>query len=299
MFFSTVLLLSLSSQVSAFTRPYLHHPTHQVSVSSRRSISSNTALWFRSSTVSLDVSEATKRNVDTLQEWAQECGVQTVEGLRIVQTAPSINNPDGQDYHLVTKQDIEANTPVICVPQYLTLSSADISQELGGNLEAAESALESSDRLPLFRLIVKILSEVQAGDTSPFYPWLNALPRRFNNGVAMTEACFECLPPYASYLASQERYTFEIFLQAMQKGYLELSTEILEDIPLLQWAYNVALTRHQINWNQEDQVDKIIAPLADMLNHASFPNCEIQFDEEGNAYVVASQDPLLSLSLQK
>ena len=250
-----------------------------------------TALGYRSSIATIDVAEtAQRRNVDALPEWAQSCGAEMVAGLRVVQTAPSINNPDGQDFHLKTTEPIAADTPVIYIPRFLTLSSADISQELGGNLEAAENALESADRLPLFRLLVKILSEVEQGDASPFEPWLNALPRRFHNGVAMTAACFECLPPYASYLASQERYTFEIFVQALREGYLELSADTLQDTNLLQWAYNVALTRHQMTWDADGNVQKIIAPVADLLNHATWSNCAVQFDDEGNAYVTATQD---------
>lgn len=282
-----ILILSSTSSrhdVSAFTFT-LSTRTTNPSVST-------TALGFRSTTVTLEIAEATKRDVHVsrLLDWCQSVGAETVDGLRIEQTAPSINNPDGQDYHLETTVDIAADGPVMYIPRFLTLSSADISDEMGGNLEATEMTLESSDRLPLFRLLVKILSEVEAGDASPYYPWLNALPRRFNNGVAMTDACFECLPPYASYLASQERYTFEIFLKAMREGYLELGTEILQDTDMLQWAYNVALTRHQLNWKSQTEAEKVIAPLADMLNHASYPNCYVQFDEDGNAYIMASKD---------
>ena len=273
-------LVASTAHVSAFTARSSSDPSR----------GSRTVLGYRSSTASIDISETTQRQVGTLREWAESCGVQTVPGLRVDQTAPSINNPDGQDYHLVTKEPIAANTPVMSIPKFMTLSSSDVVDELGGNLEAAENALESADRLPLFRLLVQILSQVEAGDSSPFLPWLEALPRRFNNGVAMTDACFECLPPYASYLASQERSTFEIFLQALREGYLELSDETLQDVPLLTWAYNIALTRHQLNYKADGELEKIIAPLADMLNHASFPNCAIQYDDDGNVYVMATED---------
>lgn len=279
-----LLLARHNANVSAFT-------TSSAQVLSRQTpTSTRTSLGYRSSVVTIDVSETTQRQVGSLQDWATACGVQTAEGVRVTQTSPSINNPDGQDYHLETTQAIAADTPVLCVPKFMTLSSADVPEALGGNLEATENALESADRLPLFRLLVQILSQVEAGDASSFLPWFEALPRRFNNGVAMTDACFECLPPYASYLSSQERSTFEIFLKALREGYLELSNDTLQDISLLTWAYNVALTRHQVNWNQEGELDKIIAPMADMLNHASFPNCDIQYDEEGNVYVMATED---------
>lgn len=55
------------------------------------------------------------------------------------------------------------------------------------------------EKLPLFRVFFKILSEFQAGENSAWYPWLNSLPRIYNTGASMTYACFDCLPPYAAY----------------------------------------------------------------------------------------------------
>ena len=50
--------------------------------------------------------------------------------------------------------------------------------------------------------MVKILSEYDAGTNSPWYPWLASLPKQFYNGVSMTDACYDCLPPYAGWLVS-------------------------------------------------------------------------------------------------
>lgn len=239
----------------------------------------------------VDISEASPRNVAPLQEWANQAGIQTIQGVQVTQSPLGHNNPDGQDYTLMTTQDIAAQTPILYVPAQVTLSSTDTVDQLGGNLQAAENALERADRLPLFRLVVKILSEYEKGLDSPWSPWLDALPRRFNNGVAMTDACFGCLPPYASYLAAQERSTFDIFYDALQERYLELTEETLDNRPLLQWAYNVALTRHQITHNAATgDLEKNIAPMADMINHASFPNCLIQYDDQGNCVVTTTTD---------
>lgn len=38
------------------------------------------------------------------------------------------------------------------------------------------------DKLPLFRVFFKILSEFQMGENSPWYSWLNSLPRIYNTG---------------------------------------------------------------------------------------------------------------------
>ena len=53
-------------------------------------------------------------------------------------------------------------------------------------------------------------------------------------------------------------------------------------------AYNVALTRFQEVWVPTRA--KLIAPMADMLNHSAEPNCEITFDEMGNCQVLAMYD---------
>ncbi len=114
---------------------------------------------------------------------------------------------DGSDYQLVTQSPIPGGSTVIYVPAEVVLSSERVVSEFGGSLQQAENVLVQMDkgtkaRLPLFRLMVKILAEYDAGPDSPFYPWLNSLPRQFYNGVSMTEACFACLPPYAGWLVS-------------------------------------------------------------------------------------------------
>ena len=130
---------------------------------------------------------------------------------------------------------------------------------------ASENALANlgeTNRLPLFRLMVKILVEYENGDQSPYYPWLNALPRLFFNGVAMTDACFDCLPPYVSWLSQKERNNYAKFLNALRKGYSPLSQQTIDNDQLIKWAYNVALTRHQVVVAGKE---KKITPLADMV----------------------------------
>ena len=222
-------------------------------------------------------------------------GVQSFDGIQLMQTpANQYTNLDGQDATMVYtgQQTMQAGTTLIQVPQSLCFCSTKLIKELGGNLEATENALaqysDASERLPLFRLMVKVLTEVEQSQ-SKFQPWLNAAPRRFYNGVAMTQACFECLPPYAAFLARKERETYESFSNALRNGYLELSQETLADEALIQWAYNVALTRHQKVLSQNGQVEKKIAPLVDMINHSSYPNAAVQYDLMGNCRVVATK----------
>ena len=114
---------------------------------------------------------------------------------------------DGSDYQLITQSPIPAGSTVIYTPGDVVLSSNSVVNEFGSSLQQAESVLVQIDmgtqaRLPLFRLMVKILSEYDAGSNSPWYPWLASLPKQFYNGVSMTDACYDCLPPYAGWLVS-------------------------------------------------------------------------------------------------
>ncbi len=148
--------------------------------------------------------------------------------------------------------------------------------------------VDSYYRLPLFRLMVRILLEWEKGEDSVYFPWLNSLPRQFYNGASMTKRCFECLPPYAGWLASNERINYGHFNMALKQGYVPLSTETIMNREAVKWAYNVALTRYQEVYQPGRA--KLIAPMADMLNHAAEPNCEISFDYEGNCQVTALYD---------
>ena len=128
--------------------------------------------------------ETAQRAVYGMENWALQCGVQKAGGVEIW-------SGDGMDWQMITNENIAAGTPVFFVPAGMVLSSNAVEQEFGGQLEAAENALVQMEqglaqRLPLFRLMVKILAEYEKGEESPFYPWLNSLPRQFFNGVAMT-----------------------------------------------------------------------------------------------------------------
>lgn len=136
--------------------------------------------------------------------------------------------------------------------------------------------------------MVKILAEYEKGQESPFYPWLNSLPRQYFNGVSMTDACFACLPPYAGWLASTERINYGHFAAALRYGYVPLDPNTLNDDTVVKWAYNVALTRFHEIWSPSRQ--KLIAPLVDFINHGAEANCEITVDQMGNFNVAALWD---------
>ena len=227
------------------------------------------------------------RDPYSMEEWATQYGLQKAEGVELY------SNDGGSDYQLVTQSGCGAGQTAICVPADIVLNSLSIQQEFGTSLQQAEAAVVQIDqgaeyRLPLFRLMVKILVEYEKGQESLYYPWLNSMPRQFFNGVSMTKACFNCLPPYAGWLTSTERINFTHFDAALRQVYGPLSRNTILNKKVVRWAYNVALTRFHEVWQPERA--KVIGPMADMLNHSSEPNCEIAVDYDGNVNVLALYD---------
>lgn len=223
--------------------------------------------------------ENVQRDVYTMVDWAANCGVQQAEGFEVT-------SYDGEDYLAVTQADLPAGTPVLCVPEGMCFSSYKATEEFGGAMTDAENQLASTDKrdkMALFRVFYKILSEYQKGEESPWYPWLNSLPRLYNTGASMTFACFECLPQYAASLALAERSTFVAFQKAID--FASYLSDDIKEVKILKWAYNVAITR-SIEYNGE----RMIAPMADMFNHGTETEVEISYDEEGNCMVYASRD---------
>lgn len=135
----------------------------------------------------INLSSSQERDVYTMVDWATMCGVQQAPGV-------GIYSNDGKDYFAATEADIPAGTPVVCVPSELVISSSKVAEEFGGSLYDAEQRLTRAGleaKIPLFRLYIKILYELQQGENSPYYTYLNSLPRSYNTGASMTFACFD------------------------------------------------------------------------------------------------------------
>jgi hypothetical protein len=228
----------------------------------------------------VSLGENAQRDVFSMSDWATNCGVQKADGFEIT-------SYDGQDYLAVTQQNMPAGSPVLFVPEGMVFSASKAAQEFGGALGECENQLGMAnlqEQIPLFRVFVKVLIEYEKGDASPWYPWLNSLPRQFYNGASMTQACFDCLPPYAAWLALTERVNLSNFKKAIQFAPLG-NPNIANDDEILKWAYNVAVTR-SIEWNG----DRCIAPMADYFNHGAETEVDISYDEGGNCVVYASRD---------
>jgi hypothetical protein len=227
----------------------------------------------------VNLSSSVERDVYTMADWAAGYGVQQAEGVQLT-------SYDGRDYFPMTQSYIPAGSPVMYVPSDLTFTSSKSLREFGASLSQCENQLIQAnlqDKVPLFRIFFKIVAEYEKGEESPWYPWLNSLPRIYNTGASMSYACFDCLPPYAAYLALSERQNFVNFQKAIRNG--PFSEEILKNVTVLKWAYNVALTR-SIDMGGE----RVIAPLADMFNHGAETEVEISVDGNGDCYAYASVD---------
>jgi len=89
-------------------------------------------------------------------------------------------------------------------------------------------------------------------------------------------------------LATNERNAYSRFVNAIRKGFMPLQPNTINDDKVVKWAYNVALTRFTEVWQPSRQ--KLIAPMADMINHSANPNVKISFDGNGNCSVDALVD---------
>jgi hypothetical protein len=179
----------------------------------------------------------------------------------------------------------------------MILSSNAVVQELGGRLYEAEDTLRGlgvTDQLREFYLMIKLLMEYERGTGSPWYPWLNALPRFFTNGASMTTFCFECLPPLAASLAMRER-TNLISMDVHKVPCLSEQTK--NNGALVRWAYQIACTRSfpandgtmDVLETTEDATDLRIVPIGDMFNHATNAEIDVSYDEYGNFCAYTNQ----------
>lgn len=227
----------------------------------------------------VDIDENASRDIGAMDEWATNCGVQRTDDFQLT-------SEDGVDWSVMTTQPLAEGSPVLSVPGNMILSATGARQELG-QVQAAEDLLGrlgDGDHFPQFYLFLKILTEYERGDESPWFPWLNSLPRLFNSGAAMTPFCYDCLPPLVASLAMEERVRFINFYQALKQADF-LSEETKQNRDLAKWAYNVVYTR-----SFEMYGETRIVPMADMFNHGTETEIDFSYDEEGNCIVYATRD---------
>lgn len=280
--FATIAVSCITAAASAF-QPIQSRPrsTHACNRSTARCTN-------RCFAAVVNIAENAPRDLRSMEEWADACGVQRSEGFQLTESGDGTTNGQGLDVSAMTAQDIPANSPVLFVPGQMILSSNNAVEEFG-RLEDAEQLIESSNassELRQYYLMLKILVEYEKGEDSPWYAWLNSLPRYYSNGASMTPFCYKCLPPLVASLAMKERSNLN-HLQVKRVPFL--SNDIKGNADLWKWAFQIVYTR---SFEANDGTgDLRIAPMADMFNHGSAETeVEIAYDEEGNCYAQTTRD---------
>ena len=181
------------------------------------------------------------------------------------------------------------------IPAGVCLSSSAVATELnamsnGGLAQAVDQLDRVGGRNSVadFYLFVKLLVEFEQQENSPFFPWLDSLPRLFFNSCSMTDFCYECLPPLVFSLSRLERVKFDNFKQVLDKVDL-VSDYTKNNLDAIKWAFNNVYTRAYADKDGQGS-DVSITPLGDMFNHGTETEIEVYFDEGGNAMVYTTAD---------
>jgi len=265
----------------------------------------------------LNVDEQSPRNIGPFDEWTTTYGVQRAEGLRLFQTNPQ-DEYNQDDVSVTTDVDLPAGSPVLGVPANLILTSTNSQAELeaisdsfglddGGVRKSVDllSRLGAGDTVPKFYLFLKVLLEYSKGGESPYYPWLDSMPRLFYNSVSMTNFCYECLPPLVFSLSRRERVKFDNFYDALQQIDSQIIPEEIktDKETIVKWAFNVVHTRcfsgdrsgqtgdgNGIGEGGVSGEEQRIVPFADMFNHGTETDVALSYDEEGNCNAYTIRD---------
>lgn len=267
--------LLLSASAGAFTPLHIRHVSKSASPTT-------------SSLAALATAELAPRNLPPLDPWATGNGVQKVEGLELY-------SEDGLDWQYITTADIPTGTTIMYIPAGMCLASSRVGAELNaasnGGLASAVDQLTKiggQNSVADFYLFIKFLVEFEAEENSPFFPWLDSLPRLYYNSVSMTEFCYECLPPLVFSLSRLEKVKFDNFRQVLGKVDI-ISDYTKNNMEIIKWAFNAVYTRAYADKDGQGS-DVTITPLGDMFNHGTETDIEVYFDEGGNAMVYTTKD---------
>ena len=243
----------------------------------------------------VDVSKEGQRDPNGLLEWAQYYGV-TQENYQIrPQPSTSTITQNDDNWGVYTTQAGRAGERALFVPAVLRITSQsvreqDFAEQAPQIAQAIDSTYNDGDTdIPLachFYLFLKVLQEYDQGSDSAYISWMNALPRTFHTGVTLTQYERDCLPPFVKFLMFKDRGNYRMFRQVLNSlNTPTISSETKANKEITQWAFNVVFTRARSAFGEAE-----IIPMADMMNHDSQANAEVQYDEEGNVHVILLRD---------
>ena len=136
----------------------------------------------------VSIERTAPREIDYFQGWAGSCGVQAENGFCLQGQMIDGN----EDYYAATSSGAASGSRMLYVPGEMILSAYNIAQEYNGYADASLQMLAEMDMQHLnkhFHLFLKVLVEYEKGSESPYMPWLNAMPRKWNTAVSMGEYC--------------------------------------------------------------------------------------------------------------
>ena len=195
------------------------------------------------------------------------------------------------DVSAVTSSPLPASSTAIYVPSDMILSAnaamGELRGQVPGEVEELLRANGYGTELRQYYLMLKILVEVDRGPDSPWFPYLNSLPRYFGNGASMTPFCYSVVPPLVSRLCKDERARLKNLVLG-KRNIPFLSDATKENDEVWRWAFQIVYTRGFEADNGTG--DCCVAPMADMVNHGTETNVELVYDEGGNCYVQTTRD---------
>jgi len=231
----------------------------------------------------LAVEETAPRTYESFPGWATHYGLNISPTFSLTE--------DGGDWSVVSGTgSAKEGDELLHIPQMLILSSKRAEEDDFPRMRSLAQFFEqkgAKDLVPQFFLFLKVLKEYERGPDSPYFPWLDAMPRKFSTAICFDDFEMQCLPPFVGSLARLDRINFGTFTEALQRvdpDYIRPATKA--DSTAIKWAFNVVFTRC---WSSRpDEVQ--IVPFADMFNHASDSNVQVKYDAEGNCKVVLTKN---------
>lgn len=258
-----------------------------------------TSSQLYSTQTKVDISETAPRNGQYFVDWASYYGIQS-ENFQI---NPGTSGAMGSNWGAETSQAASAGSRVLFVPNMLRMTSQNARDQDFSNIASmietqyidpskndGEVALSQH-----FYLFLKILQEYDLGSESPYYPWMDAMPRTFSTALSFDDFEMSCLPPFVKFLADRDRENFNLFVWVLQQlNTPTISASTKANMQVLQWAFNIVFTRARPAYGGAE-----IIPMSDMMNHAWNANCVVQYDDDANVHVVLQRDVPAGEALSK
>ena len=206
----------------------------------------------------INIDEEAPRDIPSMEQWSYEMGAQQTDGFTLT------SDDGGYDVYAMTTTDLPTGSPILTIPEHMILSSNKAMAELrSSDMSEAEKIIKSVNAESEFRqyyLMLKLLVEYEKGEASPWYQWLNSLPRYYTNAASMTPFCCLCLPSLMRKLTVQERGYLQRLGVSSIKLVPYLNEDTKYDVDLCTWVYQIVYTR---SFESPDGDLKIV-PLADV-----------------------------------